>query len=98
MHLFVCWIIGDPETTDEDIEHEYSSLAELHRKTVAGAFWAGEVEAEWREHDNGFVFRSGDDKNVFMTEVDKKRAVTTYEHDNCSKACKKRGEFGASEL
>lgn len=71
--------------------HEYGSLAELHRKTVASAVWAGEVEAEWREGDMSFRFKSTEDREQFMSEVDKHRAVTTYDHPNCSEECKRRG-------
>ena len=70
---------------------EYCSLAEIHRKTVASAFWAGEVEAEWREGDMTFGFKSVEDRDQFMSEVDKRRAVSTYKHLNCSEQCKRRG-------
>ena len=69
---------------------EYCSLAEIHRKTVASAFWAGEVEAEWREGDMTFRFKSVEDKDQFMSEVDKRRAVFTYKHLHCSEQCKRR--------
>lgn len=57
---------------------EYSSLAELHRKTVASAVWAGEVEAEWREGDMSFRFKCTEDRERFMSEVDRHRAVDAY--------------------
>ena len=92
MPACTCFHTGDPDTTDEELEHEYQNLAELHRKTVASAFWNGEVEGEWRDHNPDFVFRTAQDRELFMDVVDRKRAVTTYEHAHCSEKCKKRGK------
>ena len=66
-------------------------MAELHKKTVGSAFWAGEVEAERREGDTSFKFKCVDDRDRFMAEVDKQIAATTYAHSTCSDLCKKRG-------
>ena len=71
--------------------HEDGSLAELYRKTVASVVWAGEVEAEWREGDMSFRFKSTEDREQFMSEDNKRRTVTSYDHPNCSEQCMRRG-------
>ena len=64
----------------------------LSRKTVADAFWNGELEAELRSR--GWLskpFTSKSTREMLMREVDKCRASETYPHNECSQVCKDRG-------
>uniref|UniRef100_A0A1X7UPD7 CxC5 like cysteine cluster associated with KDZ domain-containing protein n=1 Tax=Amphimedon queenslandica TaxID=400682 RepID=A0A1X7UPD7_AMPQE len=65
---------------------------ELNRKLVAEAFWNAESEMELRETKNiGHSFFSVSAREDLMKEIDRKRANTTYPHNDCSDKCKKRG-------
>ncbi len=61
-----------PFLTDSEkgSQHEYTSIEKLHRKTVAAAYWTGEVEEEMRETGMRFSFGSAGDTEVFMDKVD----------------------------
>ena len=68
--------------------------AELHRKTVANAFWNGEVENEIRELGWDHVtFKKAQDRERIMEEIDNERAVNVYEHNHCTEDCKRRGKL-----
>lgn len=69
------------------------ATAELHRKTVASSFWNHELEEELREHGwEDFKFHVVEDREKAMDKVDAKRAVTVYEHKDCTEECRHRGE------
>ncbi|CAB4004747.1 Hypothetical predicted protein, partial [Paramuricea clavata] len=64
-------------------------------KQVAAAFWNGELENELRELgvlDFFGKLRTDKDREEVMTEIDKIRAKTIYEHpqEECSDVCKER--------
>lgn len=74
------------------IETDSIGVFELHRKTVAEAFWTAEVESELRERaDVGHTFTSAASREQFMDVADKQRALQPYPHDICSDECRKRG-------
>ena len=64
---------------------------------MAAAFWNGELEDELRELgvlDFVGKLRTDKDREEVMTEIDKIRAKTIYEHpqEECSDVCKERGK------
>ncbi len=79
-----------PFLTDSEkgSQHEYMSIEKLHWKTVAAAFWTGEVQAEMRETGMRFSFGSAGDREVFMDEVDQSMPT---QMTTVLKLCKKRG-------
>lgn len=67
--------------------------AEVHRKTIANMFWNYELEDELRESGRlSVVFRKNSDREEVMQDIDNARAVTRYEHNECSNHCIQRGE------
>ncbi len=80
---------------DKNTECDYDSnlLYELHRKSVAEAFWNAECEAELREANNINYKFSGGTREHLMAEIDQKRASLTYPHSDCSEECRKRGKY-----
>lgn len=78
--------INHDESTDM-ITHE------LHRKSVAEAFWNAEIEGELREKGQiGYIFSSVDSRENLMDAIDEERAKHPYAHNDCTDECKKRGE------
>lgn len=68
--------------------------SDLHRKTVASAFWNNELEEELREEGwDNFAFMKVDDREEMMQKIDEKRAMTRYTHINCSEECMGRGKW-----
>lgn len=89
MYLYIaCWwhVIVDNEDNCTGSE-------ELHRKSVANAFWKYQVEKELREElcVQEYIFNGKFGREKFMNEVDTKRATSIYPHAECSEECKKRG-------
>ena len=75
-----------------DDDQEGSTHAELHRKTVANAFWSYQVEEELtEENDRTHIITGSSSHNEYMDEVDKRRATSVYSHEQCSMECQKRG-------
>ena len=65
---------------------------ELHRKSVAEAFWNAEIENELREEGKiGYIFSSLDSREELMDAIDEERTSHPYVHTNCTDECKKRG-------
>lgn len=65
----------------------------LHRKTVAEAFWNGELEDEIRKKDMvEWRFQDCRSREKCMQEIDNIRAVTPYKHSICSEECNERGK------
>ena len=67
--------------------------SDLHRKTLANAFWTYQVEQEPRErNDLDYVFHGKRELDAYMDKVDSDRANSVYLHENCTDECKKRGQ------
>ena len=65
---------------------------ELHRKSVAEAFWNAESEAELREANRlHYRFLSTSSREELMVEIDQQRASALYPHKNCTEECRKTG-------
>lgn len=59
---------------------------------MANAFWNGELEAEIREGElKDYAFLKDGDREKAMEVIDAKRAVSIYQHTQCSEECRKRG-------
>ncbi len=77
-----------------DLDLGSISPVELHRKTIASAFWNYELEQELREQGwEDFSFFTADYREKAMEKVDSMRAVTVYEYKVCPEECRRRGEF-----
>ncbi len=69
-------------------------MSEIGRKTVAGAFWNYQLESELREEGNeSYLFTDSKSRERCMDEIDRRRSVSVYAHEQCSEECKKRGVF-----
>lgn len=78
---------------------ETAGVSELGRKAVANFFWNHELEEELRELKwQEYTFFTADDREKAMEEIDAKRAVSLYEHNQCSEECQRRGEYGKYEV
>ena len=73
-------------------------MTDLDRRTMADAFWWGEVEADIREKKfvDSVFFKTKEDREEYMKLAEKIRQVSLYEHplEDCSEDCKKRGVVG----
>ena len=68
------------------------SFPEIHRKSIASAFWNYQVEQELTEcNTRHHTFSSDSSREEYMDEVDAKRRITPYAHSTCFEECKKRG-------
>ncbi len=69
-------------------------MSEIGRKTVASAFWNYQLESELREEGHEmYLFTDSKSREKCMDEIDRKRCVSVYAHEQCSEECKKRGVF-----
>ena len=71
-------------------------LSEIHRKTVASAFWNCLIEKELRESDDTeYTFCDETSREEYMIKVDEHRKRIQYVQSNheCTSECKKRGIF-----
>ena len=76
-----------------DDSEELTSSHLLHRKSVASAFWAYQIENELTEENRrDYVFNGSQAQEKYMEEVDIKRANSVYHHGSCSDECKRRGQ------
>lgn len=86
------WYIYNDFIFTDDLE-ELTSNHLLHRKSVASAFWAYQIENELTEENRrDYVFNRSQAQEKYMEEVDIKRANSVYHHENCSDECKRRGQ------
>ena len=76
-------------------EDDFGTLAhELHRKSVAEAFWNAESESELREANKlHYKFISTSSREELMVEIDQQRASALYSHQNCTEECRKKGIY-----
>ena len=59
---------------------------------MANAFWNHELEQELREKGwEDFKFFTPEDRETAMEKIDAVRAVTVYEHHDCTEVCRQKG-------
>ena len=80
-------------TVSGDDEHE-TITHELHRKSLAEAFWNAEIEDELREKGKlDYRFSSVESREKLMDAIDEDRTKSPYLHNDCTVECKKRGTY-----
>ena len=89
----MCILVNTASINCDESTDMHMITHELHRKSVAEAFWNAEIEDELREKGQiGYIFSSVDSREKLMDSIDEERAKRPYAHNECTDECKKRGE------
>lgn len=96
LHVQACMSYHIVCDTDDDLSSEskeYLGLSEIHRKTIANAFWNYFVENELEDsNDTEYLFNGQQDRENYMNRVDENRVYMQGDH-TCTEECKKRGMY-----
>ncbi len=92
-YYYMCILVNTASINCDESTDMNMITHELHRKSVAEAFWNAEIEDELREIGQiGYIFSSVDSREKLMDSIDEERAKRPYAHNDCTDECKKRGE------
>ena len=78
----------------DECHHESDGhfLISLNRKSLQEGFWNDELHLEIIESKIKFRFYGADDREACMSEVERMRRESIYEHE-CFEGCKQRGKL-----